>query len=256
VTSTPRSWLRRLLRIAVVAAAVILTVITVFSVHPLRNTVSNTIVAVAPVAATPISNNDAGDELAVTTYNGPMVRYRVAVAVHLLAGTDVGRVKRQMSAAAPAERIGTLTESTFAVFSPELLNYLVPELTIVLPENSTLADGERLMRNHSYPGVGYYLVDSVQVHNITFTVFSSTPHVVHAQVDKEGVLTDSLGKYATTETASSVSFRYFGAVLSDSQVLSDRESIARAAGVDVSKVMISPVISTPSVPLKSVAHHH
>lgn len=205
-----------------------------------------------------ISANDAGDGPIVSSYDGPMIRYRVAVAVHVLDNAQAvhARVSRQMAAAAPAERIGTLTESSFSVFSSELLSYLVPNLTMVLPENSTLEDGERLMRNHHYPDVGFYLVEQVRMHDIAFTVYSANPRQVSTDVDREGVLTDSLGKYKTTVNPYSTVFSYFGPVLSDSQILADRESIARAVGVNVSKVIVTPIIRTPSIPLKSTPHHH
>jgi hypothetical protein len=238
--------------------AVILGVITVFSVRPLHDATSNTIVAVKP-----IPNDDAGDELATTTYNGPMVRYRVAIAVHVLNGINDGRdtrvahTRQQMITDAPAERIGTLTEADFAVFSPTLLNYLVPNLTMVLPEGATLADGDRLMRNHTYPYVGFYFVDQVQVHDIAFTVSTPDPRSVSTYVDREGVLTDSLGKYKTVIQPHSVTFNYFGAILSDSQIISDREAIARAADVSgIDKVNVYPVIGTPSIPSKPASHHH
>jgi hypothetical protein len=262
MTSTFRSRFRRPLRITVVGVAVALGAITVFSVRPLHSSSPDTVVTAATPIVTQISNDDAGDELATTTYKGPMIRYRVAIAVHVLDNTNTGldtkltHTKQQMIANAPAEQIGALTEANFAVFSPTLLNYLVPNLTMVLPEGATLQDGERLMRNHSYPYVGFYFVDSVQVHDIAFTVSTPHPRQTSAYVDREGVLTDSLGKYTTTMQPHSVTFSYFGAVLSDSQILSDRAAVARAAAVSSNAVTVYPVIRTSSVPITPTPQHH
>jgi hypothetical protein len=174
-----------------------------------------------------------------------MVRRRVAIAVHPAAGADNTLIGRRLRAAADAEGLGPLTDATFAVFSAELLKYLVPEIVVVLPEGASLQDAERLMKDHSNPGVAFYLLESVLVHDLTFAVMSTAvpSGEIRARVDREGVLSDSLGRYTTEVQTSGLVIRYFGALLSDGQVLAVRGSIARAANVAVDRVLVEP--STP-----------
>jgi hypothetical protein len=221
--------------------------------------------AVEPVAQ--VSDNDAGDQQATTSYDGPMVRQRVAIALHLAKGTDQGRVQREMRRAAAAEKVGPLSGATFAVFSEDMLNYLVPEMTVVLPEGAGTEDGEVLMRDHAFTGVSFYLVQNVLVHDLTFAVI---PHgvsseQVQAKEDAEGVLDDSLNHYTTTVQRSGVIVRYLGAVISDRQIQAVREAMARAAGVTPAQVAVEATEPGPGVDLGNgtplltddlATHHH
>jgi hypothetical protein len=185
-----------------------------------------------------------------------MVRRRTAIAVHTVDGSDRNLIGKQLRAAADGERSGPLSDATFAVFSSELLKYLVPELVVVLPEGATLEDGEALMKHHSYPGVAFYLVESVLVHDLTFAVVANgvAPAEMRDRVDDEGVLSDSLGHYTTAVHGSGLVIKYFGALLSDGQVLAVRESIARAADVAVDRVLVEPSSSGAGVDLSSEPH--
>jgi hypothetical protein len=208
--------------------------------------------AIRPVAAV---NDDAGDEQATTTYDGPMVRKRVAIALHVTGGADRKLIGRQMQAAAKVEKVGPLTDATFAVFSPTLLNYLVPEMTMVLPEGVTAEDAEVLMRDHTFTGVTFYLIENVLVHDLTFAVIPTgvTPEAASAQQDAEGVLSDSLNHYVTTVQRSGLTVRYFGAIISDGQVRAVRESMARAAHVTPDRVAVEPASPGPGVDLSNGA---
>src|SRR4051794_7086113 len=124
--------------------------------------------ATTPVAE--VKNDDAGDAQATTTFDGPMVRKRAAIAVPVTANAARGLIARQMRAAAAKLKIAGLSEATFAVFSEDMLNYLVPEMTMVLPEGATTQDGEVLMRDNAFPEVSFYLVENVLVHDLTFAV--------------------------------------------------------------------------------------
>lgn len=206
----------------------------------------------APKQATPVLravNDDAGDGRATTTYDGPMVRRRTAIAIHPTAGADRRAIARQLRAAAAKERMGPLTDATFAVFSEQLLTYLVPELVVVLPEGRSLLDAEIIMKNRDYPTVGFYLVESVLVHDLTFAVIPSGVSAARAgkDIDAEGVLSDSLGRYQVKTQKSGLTIGYFGALLSDGQVQSVRESMARAAHVAVDRVFVEASVPTGGV---------
>jgi hypothetical protein len=192
-----------------------------------------------PVAQV-VAGDDGGDEQATTSFDGPMVRKRAAIALHLSPGADRRLIGNQMRAAAEQEKIGDLRDATFAVFSADLLNYLVPEMTMVLPENATTEDGEVLMRDHRYTGVTFYLVENVLVHDLTFAVIPDgvSPEAAQAQQDAEGVLADSLNHYTTQVQRSGLTVRYFGAIISDAQVRAVRESMARAAHVTADQVAV------------------
>ncbi|HEY7273054.1 MAG TPA: hypothetical protein VH502_09995 [Actinoplanes sp.] len=208
--------------------------------------------AVKPVAAV---NDDAGDEQATTTYDGPMVRKRVAIALHVADGADRKLIGRQLQTAAEVEKVGPLSDATFAVFSATMLNYLVPEMTVVLPEGGTAEDAEVLMRDHEFNGVNFYLIENVLVHDLTFAVIPSgvTPEAASAQQDAEGVLSDSLNHYATTVQRSGLTVRYFGAIISDGQVRAVREAMARAAHVTPDRVAVEPSSPGPGVDLSNGA---
>ena len=184
--------------------------------------------------------DDAGDQQATTTFDGPMVRRRAAIALHLAKGADAKLIARQLQAQAKREKIGPLTEASFAVFSETMLNYFVPEMTMVLPEGVTTGDGEVMMRDHHFTGVTFYVVDNVLVHDLTFGVIPNgvTPEAAQRQQDQEGVLADSLNHYTTLVQRSGLTVRYFGAIISDGQVRAVRESMARAAHVAPEQVAV------------------
>lgn len=208
--------------------------------------------AVKPVASV---NDDAGDEQATTSYDGPMVRKRVAIALHVADGADRRLIGRQLQAAARTEKVGPLRDATFAVFSATMLNYLVPEMTVVLPEGGTTEDAEVLMRDHKFTGVTFYLIENVLVHDLTFAVIPNgvTPEAASAQQDAEGVLSDSLNHYVTTVQRSGLTVRYFGAIISDGQVQAVREAMARAAHVTPDRVAVEPSSPGPGVDMSNGA---
>jgi hypothetical protein len=193
-----------------------------------------------------------------------MVRRRTAIAIHPLPGADREMLRRQLEATATIEHLAPLTDATFAVFSAELLRYLVPEMTVVLPEGATTADGEYIMNDHTFDGLAFYLVESVLVHDLAFTVVpvGVSPADVSARVQQEGVLTDVLGRYTTEVKPAGVVFTYFGAILADTEVRSVQQSIARSAGVAVTGVTVDPILggvgvtvaNEPSIPVEHGGH--
>ncbi|GGQ49899.1 hypothetical protein [Couchioplanes azureus] len=199
-----------------------------------------------------VVTDDAGDGLATTTFDGPMVRKRAAIAIHPAKGADRAQIASELRAAAAAAGVGTLTDATFAVFSAQMLEYLVPEMTFVLPEGTAVADGEAFMRDHQPRTVAFYLVEPVVVHDLTFGVVPAPgvdPADVLARVDREGILADSLNHYVPTVQKSGLTVRYFGAVLSDGRILAVREALGRAAGVPAERVAVSANLPGPGVDL-------
>ncbi|WP_433297184.1 hypothetical protein ACQP2F_40345 [Actinoplanes sp. CA-030573] len=208
-----------------------------------------------PLASSPpaaIGGDDAGDERATTTYDGAMVRKRAAIAVHPAAGADRARIRRELVAAAARSSIGPLDEATFAVFSEEMLTYLVPEMTFVLPEGVPVTKGEAFMRDRQPSGVAFYLVQPVLVHDLTFAVVPAAgvaPPSVRDREDAEGILADVLNHYVTTVQPAGVTVRYFGAILSDPAIASVRDAMGRAAGVPAERVQVSANEPGPGIDL-------
>lgn len=222
--------------------------------------------AATEVVLKALSDDDAGDKPATTTFDGPLVRRRPAIGIHPLKDADRKVIVSQLRAAAAKEKLGPLEDANFAVFSEELLNYMVPEVVMVLPEGRTVEDAEVIMKDHDYPTVGYYLVESVLVHDLTFAVIPNgvSAAQVKATVDREGILTDSLGRYATTIQSTGLTVRYLGNLLSDSQIRAVRQSLADAAHVTADQVLVEPsspgagvdLANDPGDQLSAGAHKH
>ena len=205
--------------------------------------------ALVPVAV--VSGDDAGDAQATTTYDGAMVRKRAAVAIHPGPGADRAHIRAELASAARRTGLGPLTEATFAVFSQDMLEYLVPEMTFVLPEGVPVERAEAMMRDHQPADVAFYLVEPVLVHDLTFALVTSQPARVRAREDAEGILTDTLGQYRTTVQPAGVTVRYFGAILSDPAITTARDAMARAAGVPADRVQVSANEPGPGVDLSN-----
>jgi hypothetical protein len=209
-----------------------------------------------PATASPVAvKGDAGDDVAPTTFDGPMVRKRAAIAIRPAKGADRDHIRAEL-----ADRVkkhprvhGPLTEATFAVFSESMLNYLVPEMTFVLPEDVRATDAEAFMRDEQPDDVAFYLVEPVLVHSLTFAVIPSaaTPEAVLDRANSEGILTDVLGEYDASAEPAGVMVRYFGAVLSDASIDSVKQALSRAAGVSPDRVWVEPTEATGGVDLSN-----
>jgi|tagenome__1003787_1003787.scaffolds.fasta_scaffold20976160_3 hypothetical protein len=221
-----------------------------------------------PVALTPVarSEGDSGDAPATTTYDDAMVRKRAAIAIHPVPGADRAHIRRELTGLAAAQHVGPLAEATFAVFSEEMLNYLVPEMTFVLPENVDVDHAEAFMRDQQPADVAFYLVEPVLVHDLTFAVIPDdgvTPAAARAWQDREGILADTLNHYVTTVQPAGLTVRYFGALLSDESVGTVRAAMGRAAHVPADRVQVEATLPGPGVDLSqglpdlsSGSHHH
>lgn len=223
-----------------------------------------------PVAAEPVavvSGDDTGDGQATTTFDGTMVRRRAAIGIRPARGADRATITQQMNAMAAGSKLGPLEPATFAVFSKTMLEFLVPEMTFVAPEGVSVESAEAMMRDHQPSDIAFYLVQPVLVHDVTFAVVPAsgiTPAAVAATEDREGILTDVLGRYRTTVQRSGVTVRYFGAILSDVSISSVRSAMGRAAGVPAAQVQIAANNPLAGVELdggvdltdNEASHHH
>lgn len=206
----------------------------------------------APVPAVPVSaRGDLGDERAVTTFDGAMVRKRAAIAIHPAPGADRARITREMRSIARTAKLGPLEPATFAVFDEELLGYLVPAMTFVAPEGVPVTAAEAAMRDHQPADVAFYLVRQVVVHDVTFALVSRSAAKVAAAADQEGILTDVLGRYRAGVQRSGLTVRYFGAVLSDESIAAVRDALGRAAGLPADRVQVSANLPGPGVDLSN-----
>ncbi|GIE93753.1 hypothetical protein [Paractinoplanes rishiriensis] len=207
-----------------------------------------------PVAEVTAIRGDSGDEQVVTSYDGPMVRKRAAIAIVPAKGADPANIRKELQAAAKRDDVGTLTEATFAVFSEHMLNYLVPEMTFVLPEGMSAHRAEAMMRDNQPADVAFYLVEPVLVHDVTFAVipsFGTEPGQVKARMDAEGIVTDALTGYRAEVQKAGVTVRYFGGVLSDATVEAVREAMGEAAQVPADRVQVSANLPGPGVDLSN-----
>ena len=224
-------------------------------------------VAVQPVAKI-TSADDAGDQQATTTFDGPMVRRRAAIGIHPVKGADRAHITEELAAIAKKTKVGPLEPATFAVFSSTMLEYLVPEMTFVAPEGVSVESAEAMMRDFQPSAVAFYLVQPVLVHDVTFAVIPAAgvkAADAAAVEDREGILTDELGKYRTSVQRSGVTVRYFGAILSDAAIEAVRDAMARAAKVPETQVQVSANEPFAGVELsgstaltddESTHHHH
>ncbi|MEV6636386.1 hypothetical protein AB0M54_37135 [Actinoplanes sp. NPDC051470] len=224
-----------------------------------------------PIAAstTPVArvvSDDTGDGQATTTFDRAMVRKRAAIGLHPGPGADRAKIAREMRAIARQTRLGALQPATFAVFSREMLEYLVPEMTFVAPEGVSVEKAEAMMRDHQPADVAFYLVQPVLVHDITFGLVTAgtSAEDVRKAADYEGIVTDTLGRYTTSVQKQGLAIRYFGAVLSDYSIGVVRDALGRAAGVPADRVQVSANRPGPGVDLSNgvnlvdneATHHH
>ncbi|HEY0001818.1 MAG TPA: hypothetical protein VGB74_15295, partial [Actinoplanes sp.] len=207
-----------------------------------------------PIAVTTVAvEGDTGDGHAETTFDGAMVRKRAAIAIHPARGADRAHIRAELTAAAKGKgKVGSLTEATFAVFDEQMLAYLVPEITMVLPEGKTVHEAEAFMRDYQPADVAFYLTQTVLVHDLTFAVMPAAgmkPAAVRDRQDAEGILTDALGRYQTTVQPAGLTVHYFGAILSDVTIAAVRDAMGRAAKVAPDRIVVAATQPGPGVDL-------
>jgi hypothetical protein len=205
-----------------------------------------------PAVAVVADHGDAGDKQTLTSFDGAMVRKRAAVGLVPQRGADEAAVVAEMQALARTHKIGTLTPASFGVFKPELLELVVPPITLVMPEDYPLTRTDAFMRDFQPDDVAFFVVQPVLVHDITFAVvpaFGVAPAQVRDRVEYDGILYDELNHYVTSVQPAGVTVRYFGAVLSDKTITSVREALGDAARVPASRVQVSANQPGPGIEL-------
>lgn len=205
-----------------------------------------------PAVAVVADHGDAGDTQTLTSFDGAMVRKRAAVGLVPQRGADQAHIVAEMQALAKREKIGTLTEASFALFKPELLELVVPQITLVMPEDYPLTRTDAFMRDFQPADVAFFVVQPVLVHDITFAVvpaFGVTPAQVLETVEYEGILYDELNHYTATVQPAGITVRYFGAVLSDKTIKSVRAAMGGAAHVPGDRVQVSANLPGPGIEL-------
>lgn len=194
------------------------------------------------------SGTDVGNGRPQVTHDGLMVRRRVVIAILPTADADVADLRAALDRAA-ARQHTTVSDVSPSVLDPADQEALQPDLTLLLPAGATLADAENLMAPSgtspaALPGVHHYLVASVLVHDLRFTVRASDPPALAAAIAREGILTDALGSYSTSGRSGRLEITYTGPLLSDALVEVVRGGIARGEGVPPSAVTLAPRSTT------------
>jgi hypothetical protein len=194
-------------------------------------------------------SSDVGNGRPQVTYDGLMVRRRMAIALRLPSGADITAPPDDLALAASRQH---LTLSTIAVtaLDPAMLERLAPDLVVALPAGTTRADAGKLVASAFRDGrsvrkVGRDLeVVPVLVHDLRFTVRTARPAAVARAIAREGILSDALGNYTTTLDSHTLRIAYTGPLLSDHLVQSVRTGIARPAHVASGTVTVSPRSTT------------
>ncbi|TFD90055.1 hypothetical protein [Cryobacterium serini] len=202
----------------------------------------------APVSAGLIGDaetgTDAGNDRPTVTYDGLMVRRRVAIAIHSTPDADLAALRTVLDDAANQSQI-TLSDISPDVLDPASLEHLVPELIVVLPMGGTVAEAGELV-NRAYfqdpvvAGVDHYHVAEVLVHDLRFAVRATSPAALEESIAREGILSDALGNYFTTLRTGELDVTYTGPLLSDDLIKSVQNGIARAAQTKLEAVTVSP----------------
>jgi hypothetical protein len=194
------------------------------------------------------SGTDLGNGRPASTFDGLMVRRRIALALEPTTGADVVALRQEL------DRVASLRHTTLSDVSPSVLEAadrekLEPDVTVVLPAAATLADAQNLIdpsrsAHAVLPGVQDYAVTPVLVHDLRFSVRAKDPSAAAQAIAREGILTDALGSYSTSADSGRLDVAYTGPLLSDDLVEQVRRGIARGTGGPPSAVTVSPRSTT------------
>lgn len=191
---------------------------------------------------------DLGNGRPVVSYDGLMVRRRVVIAVHAGPGADTAAIRKRLGAAAGAQQV-SLSAVSPDVLEPDVLQQMVPAVTLALPGTATADDGRTIVKAATEEdtgnlGVQDFYVLPVLMHDLRFSVAAADPAAVSAAVDREGIASDALGNYDTTTRNGRLIISYTGPLLGDETVESVREGISRQAHVPAADVTVTPRSAT------------
>ena len=223
--------------VAVVLLVIGLTGCTAFAQPGLKSKppASTTVLAGEPGA-------DRGNGRPAVTFDGLMVRRLVVVAIQPRTTADLALLRGQLEQAADRLRL-SLSDISPTVLDADVLEALVPELIVALPEGGTVDDAGRLIDlTPSFGGVDVveFHIGPVLVHDLRFAVRAGEPQALRESIDREGILTDALGVYDTSVKNGELRIDYTGPLLSDDLIQSIRDGIARPARAGADEVSVSP----------------
>ncbi len=196
-----------------------------------------------------VAGDDVGNDRPQVSHDGLMVRRRVVIALHDAPDTDLDTVRRQLDLAAAGRRT-TLSPVSASVLDAAVLDRLVPDLVLALPEGATATDAASLYDAALASGpvllsqVQRHEIVPVLLHDLRFTVQTADPAGLSLAISREGILADALGDYSTTLGPDQVGISYTGPLLSDRLVQAVRVGMARPAGLDPDSVAVSPRSTT------------
>ncbi|MFL6166909.1 MAG: hypothetical protein ACJ710_11520 [Ornithinibacter sp.] len=194
------------------------------------------------------AGTDLGNGRPATTYDGLMVRRRVAIAIEPTPGADVVALRRELGHAATV-RHTTVSDVSASVLEAADRERLEPDVTVVLPVGATLAQAEDLIDPSGaaravFPGVRDFAVTPVLVHDLRFSIRAKDPSASAQAIAREGILTDALGSYSTSTAAGRLDVSYTGPLLSDELVEQVRRGMARGTDGQPAAVTVSPRSTT------------
>jgi hypothetical protein len=197
-------------------------------------------VAISRQIGTSVAGND---RPVVTKYDGLMIRRCDAVGLYANNVGNATNLRRQLHAAAGALGL-TLTDLSADVLSAATLEKQSPDVVACLPPGASPAMTERLLATRR-TGEDHHAAESVLVHELKFTIrpVHTTATLLAAAVDREGILSDTLGGYAvdTKDAAGQLVISYTGPLLSDTEVDGVRDAIARQGGTTPANVSVTPL---------------
>ena len=195
------------------------------------------------------AGSDVGDGRPDVSYDGPLIRRRETLGLRIAAGAHVERLIRDLAVAERRDGF-VVTAVSPDVLDASQLERLTPALVWSLPSGTTGPQARRAMRvalttaRRDGVEVRNHAVGSVLVHDLRFTVGTSSAHAVSGSIAREGILADALGAYASGFGNHRLDILYTGPLLSDRLLLSVRQGIARAAHVGLAAVTITPRSAT------------
>jgi len=200
--------------------------------------------AATKVGAQSEEGHDLGNGRPAVSFDGLMVRRRVVIAVHSTLEANVEGIRKKLDTAAAA-RNTVLSNISPDVLEPAVLQQVVPEVIVALPDTASVEDGRAIVTKATEEGtaklgVNNFYVLPVLVHDLRFSVKTGNPAALSAAVDREGILSDALGNYDTAARDGELSISYTGPLLGDELVETVRGGMARQAHVASSTIAVGP----------------
>ena len=225
----------------------------------------------APSVVSGEDGKDVGNDRPEVSHDGLMVRRRVVVAVHTKPDAELAAVREGLDDAAGKRHL-VLTDTVPDVLDAAFLERVVPELIVAIGSGSTRADAAGLVdslaraEGEQALAVDDYYVASVLVHDLKFSIPAADPPALLQAIEREGIVSDALGRYEGIADDGRIDIDYTGPLLSDDLVQSVRAGIARAAAADPSRVSVTArstggvgvdmAVEPPAVPVTEVGSLH